>query len=88
MTNITDYSCAIWKSGFPRHGWLYLSENFICFFSHVSKSFTIPFQQVSFLWLMCASELLRKVTTLKKQENRGIAGLFQGIVVGTLQEEV
>lgn len=71
-TLVTYYSCAIWKSGFPRHGWLYLSENFICFFSHVSKSFTIPFQQV---------------TTLKKQENRGIAGLFQGIVVGTLQEE-
>lgn len=31
----TDYSCTYWHGKSPRQGWLYLSENFISFYSYV-----------------------------------------------------
>lgn len=30
---ILDYSCSYWKGRVPRQGWLYLSVNYMCFYS-------------------------------------------------------
>ena len=29
----SDYSCSFWKGRVPRQGWLYLSVNYMCFYS-------------------------------------------------------
>lgn len=32
---VTYYSCSYWKGKVPCQGWLYLSTNFLCFYSYL-----------------------------------------------------
>ncbi len=37
-----DYSCSYWRGRVPRQGWLYLSVNYLCFYSYLlGKDITI-----------------------------------------------
>lgn len=40
---VTYYSCSYWKGKVPCQGWLYLSTNFLCFYSYLLGSESKPF---------------------------------------------
>ncbi|CAF0972525.1 unnamed protein product [Adineta steineri] len=41
-SNVSDYSCSYWRGRVPRQGWLYLSVNYLCFYSYLlGKDITI-----------------------------------------------
>ena len=33
LKSLVDYSCSYWRGRVPRQGWLYLSVNYLCFYS-------------------------------------------------------
>jgi hypothetical protein len=40
-----DYSCSYWRGRVPRQGWIYLSVNYLCFYSYLlGKDLTIVFK--------------------------------------------
>lgn len=40
---VTYYSCSYWKGKVPCQGWLYLSTNFLCFYSYLLGAEGKPF---------------------------------------------
>lgn len=40
---VTYYSCSYWKGKVPCQGWLYLSTNFLCFYSYLLGAEGEPF---------------------------------------------
>lgn len=54
---VTYYSCSYWKGKVPCQGWLYLSTNFLCFYSYLLGAEGESFQCHSVLIILIGGNL-------------------------------
>jgi len=89
---IIDYSCGLWKRNFLHQGWMYLSENYLSFYSYMFGSELKVFLFFSWIpacWRMTITQQISMELKdiLKITKERSVRFFTNAIKIQTIRKE-